>query len=412
MRRQRMNIIVTGGFEANFVVGFAKGLAANGVEFTVVSCDATESRLADAGIPNVNLRRSLDGHRPLLAKFKNLFRYYIRLLLLLFSNRGGTVHFIGIFRNKLILWDGLILNLCFRLLAGRYLYTVHNVLPHNRERSRFYRWIYRWIYRIPHILLVHTERGREQLIQEFGVSRDRIHLTSIGLNEEMPVTSLTRSEARHRLGFEGNQQLILFFGKIDHYKGLDLLLTAFESLPFPNTRLIVAGGIRSPEFGKSIRLQLETMSRRAHVHFFERFIPNEEAEVFFKASDVLCLPYRQIYQSGLVFLGPRFGIPMISTDVGALREFIGDTLGLVTRTNNPAGLADALKEFLSAPEKFSSTEILNRGRQFQWANVCRGLVPLYHRRTRRPSSNQPAAGVASDGQQRAGNRPERQKTFS
>lgn len=372
-----MNIIITGGFEANFSVGFAKGLAANGVELCVVSCDETAPRLTAAGISNLNLRGSLDSNRPLAIKFVNLARYYVRLLLLLFRHRGAAVHFTGIFRNELILWEGLILNFCFRRLAGRYLYTVHNVLPHSRERSRFFRWIYRRIYRIPNLLLVHTRRARQQLMEEFGVAGDRIHLTSLGLNEEMPDTNLTRADALARLGFDGKEKLILFFGKIDEYKGLDILLTAFERLDFPDTRLVIAGTFRNPAYRAKIYSQLEKLSRRSDVRIFERFVPNEEVEVFFKAGDVLCLPYRNIYQSGLVFLGPRFGIPMVTTDVGSLREFVGDDLGLVSRTNDADGIADALRTFFAAPDRFSRAAILNHAQKFRWANVCRELVPLY-----------------------------------
>jgi len=119
------------------------------------------------------------------------------------------------------------------------------------------------------------------------------------------------------------------------------------------------------------------MSRGKDVHFHDRFIPNEEAEIFFKGCDVLCLPYRQIYQSGLVFLGPRFGIPMVTTDVGELREFMGEALGIVTETNDTAGIAKALTKFLSTSEKFSQAEIFSRGVQYQWPIVCRGLLPLY-----------------------------------
>jgi glycosyltransferase involved in cell wall biosynthesis len=372
-----MNILITGGFEANYTVGFVRGLAANDVELCVISCDETAARLTAAGIANVNLRGSLATNRSTWLKFFNLARYYIRLFFFLSRHQGATIHFTGIFRRELILWEGLFLNRFFRLLAGRYLYTVHNVLPHSRELSRFFRWIYRRIYQVPHLLLVHTRRDRQQLIDEFGVTGDRIRLTSIGLNEEMSVAGLTRAEARSRLGFGGDEQLILFFGKIDEYKGLDLLLAAFDRLALPRTRLVIAGAFRNPAYRTQIQLQLERMARRQDVHFHERFILNDEAEVFFQACDVLCLPYRHIYQSGLVFLGPRFGIPLVTTDVGSLREFVGDDLGLVSRNSDAAGLADALGAFWANPDRFSRAAILQQAQKYRWINVCRELVPLY-----------------------------------
>jgi len=372
-----MNIIVTGGFEANFSVGFAKGLAANGVEICVVSCDETAPRLTAAGIKNINLRGSVAEDRPAWRKLANLAVYYARLLLLLLRDRGATVHFTGMFRNELIIWEGLFLNYFFRLLAGRYIYTVHNVLPHGRGESGFYRSIYRRIYRMPHLLLTHTRLARRQLIEEFGVPADRIQLTSIGLNEEMQITGLTKGEARQRLCIGEKDRCVLFFGKIDEYKGLDLLLNAFDMMTAPGTRLLVAGGFRNAAYRCKIADQIKRMLRKDDVMLQERYIPNDEVEIFFKAADVLCLPYRNIYQSGLVFLGPRFGIPMVTTDVGSLREIVDEGFGVVTRTNDPAGIAEGLATVSGAPEKFSSAAIIARAQKYQWRNICRELAPLY-----------------------------------
>jgi len=372
-----VNIIITAGYDTNFSVGFAKGLKANDLDFCVVSCDESSSRLTAAGIKNLNLRGSPDGNRSFFEKLTNLARYYVRLLILIFRHRGATVHFAGIFRNEFILLEGLFLNFYFRVLAGRYIYTVHNVLPHNREYSHFFRWIYRRIYRAPHILLVHTERVRQQLIGDFGVPAGKIQLTSIGLNEEIPVTNISRMEARRRLGFGEDEQIILFFGKIDVYKGLDILLEAFDLLAFPNVRLVIAGEYRNAVYRTQIHRQLERMSRRMDIHLYEQFIPNDEAEVFFKASDVLCLPYRQIYQSGVAFLGSRFGIPLVTTDVGSLREFVGDNFGIVTRSNDAIGIADALGRFFASPGRFSRSGIIDRAQKYRWASVCREFVSLY-----------------------------------
>lgn len=385
MHRRHLNILVTGGFEANFVLGFAKGLAANGVDIFVVSCDDTASALNAAKIPNRNLRGAMNVRRSVWSKMLNLFRYYVLLLALLVRNRGATVHYIGLFRNGLILWEGLGLNILFRALAGRYLYTVHNVLPHSRERSRFFRWIYRWIYRIPHILLMHTERAREQLAGEFGVPSERLHLTSLGLNEEVPAPEISRHAARAKIGIAGERPLLLFFGKIDQYKGLDVLLAAFERLSSREVRLVVAGEFRNAAYAQEIKAQWQKMTRKEDVLFFERFIPNEEVGFFFEACDVLCLPYRHIYQSGLVFLAPRFGLPMIATDVGMLREFIGNTMGWIAPSNDVDGLVSALESFLATPNAFPRHRILERAEPMRWSNVCRSLVALY---ARRPDSGQ------------------------
>ena len=373
-----MILILPNGFERNYTLGFVRGLQANGLEPLVLSDDDTAPALSAAGIAHVNARGSVAEDRPPWRKAGNLLRYYGWTFACLWRYRGGVVHFTGMFQNGRILFEGLVLNLGLRLAAGRYLYTVHNVLPHGRERSRFFRRLYRLVYRLPHVLLVHTRRARQQLIDEFGVPPGKIRLTSLGLNEEMPVSALTTAEARQRLGLDPAARVILFFGKIDEYKGLDRLLAAFDRLGMGATRLVVAGEFRNPACRAAIRRQMESLRRRGEVQFHERFIPNEEAEVFFKGCDVLCLPYTHIYQSGLVFLAPRFGLPLVTTDVGSLREFVEEGgLGLVSRTNDAAGLAAALEAFFTRPGRFPREEIAARARKYQWREVCRELLPLY-----------------------------------
>ena len=377
MKIEAGNIIIPHGFEVNYTMGFVKGLKANGVDFCVLCCDLTEAGLRAKGIPCLNLRGSTDEKRPMAAKLANLAAYYARTLLFLLRRRSCTVHFTGIFRDEAILVEGLFLNLCFRLLSARYVYTVHNVLPHSRQNSRFFRGVYRLVYKIPDLLLVTTHRARQQLMEEFSVPESKIEVMSIGLNEEMPTTRLTCAEARRRLGCGPQEKIILFFGRMDEYKGLDLLIDAFEQLNMPETTLLAAGSFRDEGYRRKILAAVASARNPPAIRLEERRIPNEEVEVFFKAADVLCLPYRNIYQSGVVFLALRFGIPVVATDTGSLREFVDEKSGVIAKTNDAAGLAEALRVFFGRRDQFSREEIAGGAKKYKWENLCRAMAPLY-----------------------------------
>jgi glycosyltransferase involved in cell wall biosynthesis len=216
------------------------------------------------------------------------------------------------------------------------------------------------------------------LIKEFGVPRHKIRVSSIGLNEEMPDTELNTVQSRNKFGVSDEQYVILFFGKIDEYKGLDILLDAFEEIKIDSCRLIVAGVFRSKAYRNKILQRLAISKKRGKIRFEERHVPNEEAEIYFKAADVLCLPYRNIYQSGLAFLGPRFGLPLVTTDVGELRELVEtNKLGLVAKSNDAKGLRQALEDFFSRQKDFSRDEIMRQVRKFRWDRVCSDLKALY-----------------------------------
>lgn len=373
----KLVVILPHGFEPNYTLGFVKGLAANGIAPLVISSDTDHPRLLETGIRSINLRGSQDAGRPTARKVANLARYYARLLLFLCKHRGGVVHFTGIFRDSRTLFEGIVLGACFRLLSSRYIYTAHNVLPHNKENSCFYRWLYRVMYRIPHIILVHTTHAKHQILAQFGLPERKITVISIGLNEEMPVTQLTRKEARKRLGFSDGERLILFFGKADEYKGLDTLLKAFDQLDLSSTKLLISGWFPDPSYRRRIIHAMDTARRWPDIHLYEGFIPNEEVEVFFKSADVLVLPYRNIYQSGVIFLAFQFGLPLVATDVGSLREYVEKETGVITETNDARGVAEGIRRFFETQDRFVRDRIALKAQKYRWDKICQEIVPLY-----------------------------------
>jgi len=372
-----MNLLIPHDFEANYVLGFAKGLVSNGVEFTVVSSDETESRLIAAGIRQINVRGSIDPSRPKWKKALDLARYYAQLFRLIFRHRGFTVHFNGLFTNRIILFDGIFLSLWIRLWSKRFVYTAHNVLPHDRDDSRFFFWAYRWIYTFPHDIIAHTTRVADQLSSEFHVWPSQITVISIGLNEEIEETHLSAEEARKLLELPEDGKLGLFFGKVEPYKGVDRLAEAWGMVQTPATRLLIAGWCPDTGYAQRVHSAIAGSPRRASIQWREGFVANELVAVWLRACNVVIMPYRNIYQSGVVFLCLRFGVPIVATDVGSLAEFIDSESGIIAQTNNPTGIAAALDSFFSNPARFRREEIAKRAQKYLWAAQCHLIRHLY-----------------------------------
>lgn len=370
-------VLIPHGFETNYTVGFARGLAANGIRVLVVSADTDCRELDAAGIANVNLRGEQGPDRPPHAKAITLLRYYARLVRLLQRERGGTLHFTGLFKKELILLEGLLLHRIFRRLAGRYVYTAHNVLPHGCENRRFLRRMYRSIYRLPDRIIVHAPAAARQLLQEFGVPKEKVQVASIGLNEEAPLTELTRAEARERLGLAEPERVVLFFGKAEPYKGLDLLIRAHAAAEGPDATLLVSCWFPSADYRRAVLEAIARSPRRNRIRLHEGYAANEDVEVFFKAADVLVLPYRHIYQSGVVFLCWRFGLPVVATDVGSLREYIEPDAGVIAPAATPEAIARALRRFFDRGSRFRRERIAARAQRYRWEVICRDLLPLY-----------------------------------
>jgi glycosyltransferase involved in cell wall biosynthesis len=236
--------------------------------------------------------------------------------------------------------------------------------------------VYRQIYRLPDRIIVHTPAARQQLVQGFGVPPDRIRTASIGLNEEAAVTGITRAEARERLGL-GSERVVLFFGKAEPYKGLDLLVRAHARPESPESTLLISCWFPGADYRRSVLDAIARSPRRDRIRLHEGFAANAEIEIFFKAADVLVLPYRHIYQSGVVFLCWRFGLPIVATDVGSLRETIEPDAGVIAPAATAEAIAGALQRFFDRRAGFRRERIAARAQRYRWEVICRDLVPLY-----------------------------------
>jgi glycosyltransferase involved in cell wall biosynthesis len=372
-----MNLLIPHGFESNYVVGFARGLVANNLELLVISSDEIAARLDAAGILHCNLRGSQDERRPAWRKAANLIRYYFFLLWKVFQHRGATIHFCGLLTSRIILVDGLVLPLWLRLWSGRYLHTAHNALPHSRERSRFFRFAYRWIYRFPHTHLTHSQKVAQQLQQDFSVKPTRIKTISIGLNEEIPCSTLTQAEARRQLNLPLSAPVALFFGKIEPYKGVDLLVKAWASLQTPEARLLITGFSPDARYAAQLRESINTSNKTVLIEWREGFVPNATVATLLAATDVVVLPYRNIYQSGVVFLCLRHGVPLIATDVGSMPEYITPETGIIAKSNDATGIAQALDLFFSSRAQFDRTRIKASADKYRWDLQCALIKSLY-----------------------------------
>jgi D-inositol-3-phosphate glycosyltransferase len=279
----------------------------------------------------------------------------------------------------------------FRLLRKRLVFTAHNVDAGERDgrSSLATRWNLRLIYRLMDHIFVHTQNMRRQLHQDFGVSPTKVTVIPFGLNTVVPDSDLTRRAAREKLGLSPDDQIILFFGNITAYKGLEYLFEAFarvEKRGAVRRRLLLAGGVKNrsakPYYRDLMRLvgQLEIgPSIIGHT----RYIPDAEVEAYFKASDVCVLPYTTVFQTGVLFLAYRFGLPVIATDVGAIREdLIEGRTGLICRPRDSKDLAETLEEyfngemFLHLEQTRSDIQRFAKDR-YSWDGIARTTQAVY-----------------------------------
>lgn len=154
------------------------------------------------------------------------------------------------------------------------------------------------------------------------------------------------------LGFAEDSLILLFFGYVRKYKGLDILIEAFPKILSINqkARLLIVGEFYDDpkEYFKLIKnLKIDDK-----VKVINQFVPNEDVGNYYQAADVVILPYRSATQSGILNVAYGFYKPVIVTDVGGLAEFVDESkTGFIVEPNSPDAITAGVKKFLSEKEK-------------------------------------------------------------
>jgi glycosyltransferase involved in cell wall biosynthesis len=187
-----------------------------------------------------------------------------------------------------------------------------------------------------------------------------------------------RASARARTGLDGD--VLLFFGFVRRYKGLDVLI---EALPRVLARravtLVVAGEFYEPV--EPLRQRIAQLGIGERVRVLDRYVPDEEVGDLVAAADCVVLPYRSATQSGVVLVAYAGGCPVISTAVGGLPEVVDDGVtGYLVPPEDPAALADAIVKFYERGGRPAfEAAVHEKARAFGWSKVTEGIERLVAR---------------------------------
>jgi len=388
--------LLTGGGDRPYVFGLATSLMSKGAVLDLIGSDQLDCPefRDNPNLRFMNLRGDQRSDASLLKKIFRLSMYYAKLICYSVTAKPKVFHIL--WNNKFQIFDRTLLMLYYRFLGSKVVLTVHNVNAGRRDLqdTHLNRITLRIQYRLADHIFVHTEKMKLELIDDFGLDAARVTVIPFGINNSVPNTRLTRNEAKQRLGIGPNERTVLFFGVITPYKGLEYLVTAFQEIvaQHENYRLIIAGKPDKCErYWRTIREQIDKTAQRGRVLVKDEFIPDGDTEVYFKAADILVLPYRHVYQSGVLFLGHSFGLPVLAADVGPLKdEVVEGKTGFVFRPEDAADLARAMERYF-ASELYQELEHRRQeirdytAQRHSWDVVSQTTVNVYADLLRIPS---------------------------
>jgi glycosyltransferase involved in cell wall biosynthesis len=380
--------LLTAGRDKPYALGLALALAAAGMKVDFVGGDELDS-LELRGNPQINflnLRGDQSVDAALLQKAVRVLVYYFRLIVYAATARPKVFHIL--WNNKFEFFDRTVLMLYYKLLGKKIILTAHNVNICQRDGNDSFlnRLSLKIQYRLCDHIFVHTEKMKDELVSDFGVSEKKTSVIPLGINNTVPNTTLSGLEARQRLGFGNADKVILFFGCIAPYKGLEYLVAAFTAIAKRNSpyRLIIAGKPKGrADYWTDLQELITGSGASDKITQEIKFVPDEETEVFFKAADVLVLPYTHIFQSGVLFLGYSFGLPVLAADVGSLKDeiFNGKT-GFVFEPKNAAALARTIENYFESDLHLEldsrRAEIQNfANERYSWSKVAAMTTAVY-----------------------------------
>lgn len=248
-----------------------------------------------------------------------------------------------------------------------------NVIPH--ERRFFDHRFNRYFLRRNDGFIAMTEKVKADLLTYLPDAKCEVipHPVYPQFGERMP-----REEALKALGLEAltEKRILLFFGIIRDYKGLDLLIETLSQLD-ERYHLIVAGEVYG-SFEKYARL-IKSLKLEQRTHVIERYIADHEVPKFFSAADVCMLTYKSATQSGITGIAQHFELPMIATNVGGLGETIRHTkTGFVCDEQSAQSIAIWVEKYFDEARKEPmSHELRTINRSNSWEEFARKLVEFY-----------------------------------
>ena len=187
---------------------------------------------------------------------------------------------------------------------------------------------------------------------------------------------ISKAEAREKLGVGSQESIVLFFGFIRKYKGLDLLLHAMadERIKQAGIKLLVAGEFY--EDAKSYHELIDKLRIKGNLILKTDFIPDSEVKYYLCAADAVIQPYKNATQSGVTPLAYHFEKPMIVTNVGGLPSLVPhEKAGLVVEPE-PKAIADGILKFYQLGENYFIPHLRKEKKKYSWINMVNTITAL------------------------------------
>jgi beta-1,4-mannosyltransferase len=269
-----------------------------------------------------------------------------------------------------------------RLRRKPVVWTAHNLRAHDAPDTADEHRMLQALIDVCDGIIVLSNASGDLLRGTYRVSpRTRVEVIHHGHYIGCYPDTMTRTAARARLGIPVGARVVLSLGRLQPYKGLEELLTAFSEVGRSGDALLLAGKAVNDAYAASLRVAIAAMERPGlRVELVDTVVPDEELQVYYNACDVVALPFRQVLNSGGLLLAMSFGCTVVAPRLGSIPEVACPEGWFGYDAENRRGLADSLSKALFAAS--ASSGLGSRIRAFTaarygWDSVGAQAVQLY-----------------------------------
>ena len=358
-----------------YLFGQAEGLLKNDVDVSLYTNNETPS-------PEINGLNFFTFYNEIFkskSKIINGIKWIIGTVFSVFHARFSGIsiyHFHIFYTNVLVLF-----NLLFvKILFGKVVLTVHDVSSFSNSSNRSI--IRKLIYKLTDRIITHNEFSRLEILNINSNLSFCISIIPHGNYTPFINIQYDKVKSREQLGIPNNSRVLLFFGMIKKVKGLEVLLSSLNGVikQNPDILLVIAGKPWENDFSSYQKI-IDENNLSEYILLHTKFVPQEDVEHYYCASDLVVLPYKKIYQSGVLMMTLSYERPALVSDLPPLKEIISDNEnGFLFKTENVSDLTAKLNSILSddglmEEVRVKGAELINT--KYDWGEIGRQTKQAY-----------------------------------
>lgn len=355
-----------------YLFGQALGLERQGVCVSIYTCDETSLDFQQGSVKLFYKKIYAKSPKWVLG-----IRYLIGTIRSLVDVLWSSVSFahFHLFQVKVLELFNVVL---FKVFGRKIVVTIHDIEAFSHEKGV----VRNLLYSLSDKIIVHNQFSKKELLLKNETLEKKINVIPHGNYLPFLKKTITPEQARTDLGLKSSEKVILFFGMIKEVKGLEVLLNAVSKAIKKDEaiKLLIAGKAWKTDFSKYQAI-IDELKIQNHCIVHHRFIPDEEVERYYAAADIVALPYKKIYQSGVLLMSMSYETPVLVSDLDPMKEIIDDKVtGFLFNSEDANDLSEKLLLTLSDKEKLNSIQLAAFDKlqeTYDWKKIGEQLEKVY-----------------------------------